>query len=169
MRILTQLSRMGVERILYAGGNSAVSAVNDCEDDWCWENVLWLNYGEALREGRWAPGAPVADSVAQLVQLSAALGVSAIPYVYPILGFTANRTSPPPPWLSPEHGNSGKVYAQLSSRDFQDYFIDTTVAFSRAMGAHGAGYDCKLRRETTRPPQKTKQLKPLPPPPPKKP
>ena len=132
---------MGVERILYAGGNSAVSAVNDCEDDWCWENVLWLNYGEALREGRWAPGDPVADSVAQLVQLSAALGVSAIPYVYPILGFTANRTSPPPPWLSPENGNSGKVYAQLSNREFQDYFIDTTVKFSSAMGAHGAGYD----------------------------
>lgn len=33
------------------------------------------------------------------------------------------------------------MYAQLSNREFQDYFIDTTVAFSRAMGAHGAGYD----------------------------
>lgn len=136
------LSLMDVDRILYAGGNSAVSQVADCEDDWCWENVLWLNYGEKLRQGQWAPGtSPVDQTVAQLIDLSQALGVSAIPYVYPILGFTANRTSPPAPWLAKEHGNSGKVYSELSSREFQDYFINTTVDFSLAMKARGAGYD----------------------------
>jgi len=138
LRILTQLSRIGVDRILYAGGNSDVSEVSDCEDDWCWENVLWLSYGEQLRKGQWAPGSPIADSVNQLIITSKALGVSAIPYVYPILGFTANRTTPPPWWV--KQGN-GKEYSTLSNREFQDYFISSTVTFSQTMEAHGAGYD----------------------------
>lgn len=138
MRILTQLSRIGVDRILYAGGNSAVSNVSSCEDDWCWENVLWLAYGEQLRKGEWAPGSPIADSVNQLIITSEALGVSAIPYVYPILGFTANRTSPPPWWVKQ---SDGKEYSTLSNREFQDYFINTTVSFSQTMGSFGAGYD----------------------------
>ena len=136
-RILQTLSRIGVDRVLFAGGNSDVSTVADCEDDWCWENVLWLGYGERLREGSWAPGAPVAPSVARLISTAASLGVSAIPYVYPILGFTANRSTPAP-WLSKD-GN--KLYSALSNREFQDYFIATTVNFSRATGSYGAGYD----------------------------
>jgi hypothetical protein len=136
-RILTMLSRIGVERILYAGANSEVSQVSDCTDDWCWEEVLWLGYGEQLRKGDWAPGSPLADSVSQLIDVSQALGVSAIPYVYPILGFTANRTDPG--WLTPRGG--GKFYSDLSNREFQDYFIDTTVAFGEKMLSSGAGYD----------------------------
>ena len=91
-RILTMLSRLGVERILYAGANSDVSTVANCTDDWCWEEVLWLAMGEQLRTGAWKPGMPTALSLAQLVDTAHALGVSAIPYVYPILGFTDNRT-----------------------------------------------------------------------------
>ena len=136
-RILEMLSRIGVERILYAGANTQVSAVSDCTDDWCWEDVLWLGYGEKLRKGEWVPGAPLADTVAQLINVSQALGVSAIPYVYPILGFTANRTEAA--WLTPRGG--GKYYSDLSNREFQDYFIDTTVAFGEKMKSSGAGYD----------------------------
>ena len=36
---------------------------------------------------------------------------------------------------------SGKFYSTLASREFQDYFIRTTIDFSRTMGARGAGYD----------------------------
>ena len=141
MRILTTLSRIGVDRILYAGANSDVSQVSDCEDDWCWEEVLWLAMGEQLREGKWAPGSPLADSVAQLIDVSQQLGVSAIPYVYPILGFTANRTGAGdrPSWLVPQGG--GRDYSDLANREFQDYFIATTVNFSRVMKSSGAGYD----------------------------
>jgi hypothetical protein len=141
VRILTTLSRIGVDRILYAGANSDVSQVEACTDDWCWEEVLWLAMGEQLREGKWAPGAPLAPSVAQLIDVSQALGVSAIPYVYPILGFTANRSlvDDMPSWLVPRGG--GKFYSDLANREFQDYFIATQTNFSLAMQSRGAGYD----------------------------
>ena len=58
-----------------------------------------LNYGEKLRAGAWAPGDALHASVARLVNTSRALGVSAIPYVYPILGFVGGREgTPAPPW-----------------------------------------------------------------------
>lgn len=41
--VMAQLGRIGVEHILYAGSNSAVSTYANCTDDWCWEPALWLN------------------------------------------------------------------------------------------------------------------------------
>ena len=137
VRILTMLSRIGVDRLLYAAANSDVSSVANCTDDWCWEEVLWLAEGEHLRQGVWRPGQPLAESVAQLIEVSQALGISAIPYVYPILGFTDGKASQP--WLVPQ-GND-RSYSTLASREFQDFFIKTTIAFSRAMRSFGAGYD----------------------------
>jgi hypothetical protein len=140
-RILMQLGRMGVERILFAGTDSAQSSTANCTDDWCWEEVLWLSMGEKIRQGLWTPGVdPNPDIVDQLAHYAQGYGVSAVPYVYPILGFTAGSPGGTlPPWLYPRGG--GKYYADLGNRAFQDYFINLTVTFSQATSSSGAGYD----------------------------
>lgn len=109
-------------------------------DDWHWEMTLFLAMGEQIRTGQWAPGEPIPPSVLKVIDSAAANNVSAIPYVYPILGFTGgpNHTNPTP-WLAPD--GHGHIYARLSSRAFQDYFIGLSVNFSLATGARGAGYD----------------------------
>jgi len=143
VRILTTLSRMGVGYILFAASNSDVSSYANCTDDWCWEPVLDLGMGEQMRTGAWVPGADaIPPSVQQLIDVSSALGVSAIPYVYPILGYTDGLPSTTPPdWLYPSGQGGGRFYASLANREFQDYFIGLTCNFSRATGAWGAGYD----------------------------
>ena len=139
VRILTQLSKIGVNRILFAGGNSAVSTTQNCTDDWGWENVLWLNLGEQLREGYWNPTTSlVPDSVQQLIDISGALGVSAIPYIYPILGL-GEGTFPNAEWLIPQDAH--RNYSTLGNRAYQDYFVDLQVNFSLATNAYGSGFD----------------------------
>ena len=118
VRILTQLSRLGVNRILYAGGNSQVSTVANCTDDWGWENVLWLNLGEVLREGYWSTSSRIPDSVLQLISTATTLGVSAIPYIYPILGL-GEGTNPNAEWLFPQDDH--RNYSSLGNRAYQDY------------------------------------------------
>ena len=103
--------------------------------------MLWLALGEQIRTGQWAPGDAIAPSVARVIASAAANNVSAIPYVYPILGFTGGpgrSGGPPAPWLQPDGSHT---YSVLSSREFQDYFIALTVNFSAATNAFGAGYD----------------------------
>ena len=100
--------------------------------------MLWLALGEQIRTGQWAPGDAIPPSVAKVISTAAANNVSAIPYVYPILGFTGGPGAPPAPWLQPDGSH---IYSVLSSREFQDYLTALTVNFSLATGAHGAGYD----------------------------
>ena len=139
VRILTQLSRIGVNRILYAGGNNAVSTVSNCTDDWGWENTLWLNLGEQLREGYWSPtSSRVPDSVLQLIDTAGSLGVSAIPYIYPILGL-GEGTDPNAQWLFPQDQN--RNYSSLGNRAYQDFFVDLQVNFTLATNAFGSGFD----------------------------
>lgn len=140
VRILTQLSRIGVNRILFAGGNSAVSTTANCTDDWGWENVLWLNLGEQLREGYWSPtsSSRIPDSVLQLIDTAGALGVSTIPYIYPILGL-GEGTNPNAEWLFPQDDH--RNYSTLGNRAYQDYFVDLQVNFSISTNSYGSGFD----------------------------
>lgn len=142
VRILTRLSQLGVDRILVASQNSDLSSIALSQDDWRWEEALWLAEGEALRNGTWAPGDALAPSLAQLLEVAHALGVFPIPYVYPILGFVAGNPDNVPEWLYPSPGPGGrKYYADLGNRAFQDYFIATMLAFSAQMGSPGWGHD----------------------------
>lgn len=99
--------------------------------------------GEGIREGVWAPGVDALPPTVQaLSDFGANLNVSRIPYVYPILGFRQPPGSGPlPPWLFPSGQRKGGYYADLANREFQDYFIDLTVNFSKVTHAYGAGYD----------------------------
>jgi hypothetical protein len=101
--------------------------------------VLWLALGEQIRTAAFLPGTDaLPPTVQRLIDTASELGVSCIPYIYPIL----RVQRPPgetPPWLYPRGG--GKFYADLANREFQDYFVATVTAFSMATGALGAGYD----------------------------
>ena len=76
--------------------------------------------GEDFRQYTWVPGqTELPSTVQQLVDTGAAAGVSAVPYIYPILGFTRPAALGGDPWLYPRGG--GKYYASLANREFQDY------------------------------------------------
>jgi hypothetical protein len=137
-RILQRLSDIGVRHNLYAGCDSAVSSRANNTDAWGWEETLWLNLGQALREGYWTPGvSPLPPTTSTLLGMAAAANVSLMPYVYPILGFTGSPQAAS--WLFPAGG--GILHARLSSQAFQEYLIATLTAFMSATGARGAGFD----------------------------
>lgn len=131
VRIFSRLQSIGVTHNLYAACDSAVSSRANNTDAWGWEEVLWLNLGQDIRQGTWLPGsgAPLPPSTQQLVDLAASEGVALMPYIYPVLRFAEN-----PSWLGPD-------YANLDSRALQDFLIATIVQFSALTGVRGAGYD----------------------------
>ena len=136
VRILVMLNRLGIQHILYAASDSDVSAISNNTDTWGWEEVCWINLAQDIRQQYWIPGvSPLPESTQQLVDLATSLNVHLMPYVYPILGFTAD-----PSWLYPT-GHPGWYHARLADRNFQDYLIDTTIAFANTIGSGGAGYD----------------------------
>ena len=140
-RILTQVSRLGVEHILFAGQNSAESSFANATDDWHWEGVLFLSMGEKIRAAAFVPGAdPLPPTVSKLTEYAKSVGVSPLSYIYPILGFTRSAGEVPP-WLYSRGAGKG-YYADLANREFQDYFSSLVVNYSIATDASGAGYDC---------------------------
>lgn len=120
--------------------------------------------GEDFRQYEWVPGQDALPPTVQaLVAVGAQNNVSAVPYIYPILGFTRPEALGGDPWLYPRGGGerarvcctvdtvfsvhphssrfyAGKYYASLANREFQDYLIASVVAFGREAGAWGAGY-----------------------------
>ena len=130
-----RLSQLGVTHNLYAGSDSAVSSVKNNTDSWGWEQTLWLNLGQDIRNIAWTPGSSALPlSVAQMVDTGNALGVTNIPYIYPILGFLSD-----PSWLFPSEG--GRFSARLDSRALQDYLVYTILTFVNETDGAGAGFD----------------------------
>lgn len=145
-RIFQRLANIGVSHNLYAGCDSAVSSRSNNTDAWGWEETLWLNLGQRLREGYWTPGTDALPPTTQtLIAMAAAANVSLMPYVYPILGFQGSPQAPS--WLFPAGG--GVQHARLSSQAFQEYLVATLTAFMTATGARGAGFDYTFFEDTT--------------------
>jgi PAN domain len=137
-RILTQLNRIGVTHLLYGGSDSSVSTKNNATDDWGWEEILWLDLGEDIREGYWTPGlSALPPTTLALINLANSLGVGLVPYVYPILGFSASVQANQ--WLRPV-GN-GKFESNLDNFDFQFYFTETLNTFITVSNSQGVGFD----------------------------
>jgi hypothetical protein len=133
-RIFARLQQLGVTHNLYAACDSEVSTRANNTDSWGWEEVLWLNEGQHIRENEWLPGRdPLAPTTQQLIAAAAASDIKLMPYIYPILAFSEN-----PDWLFP---SGGGMAAKLDSRDLQDFLIATILALSNATGASGAGFD----------------------------
>ena len=72
----------------------------------CLSSVLRLHLqGEDVRQYTWVPGQnALPPTVQALVDTGAASGVSAVPYIYPILGFTRPASLGGNPWLYPRGG-----------------------------------------------------------------
>ena len=55
-RMLARDASLGVTHAIYAPRNSLRSSRADVSDNWGWEEALWIELGEDIRELKWVPG-----------------------------------------------------------------------------------------------------------------
>ncbi len=131
-RILAQASAVGCPNVLYAPANSLVSSKAESTDAWGWENLLWLGMGEQMRKGAWNPAHDaVPASVRRMQTLAAEHGVSLVAYVYPSMKWRAE-------WNAGDGPYGG---ANSASHEFQDWLVETLVAFQKKTGVSGYSFD----------------------------
>jgi hypothetical protein len=138
-RVMDRAAELGADHVLFAPTNSAVAKRDDSTDDWRWENLLWLGLGQRIRQGTWVPGRdPLPDSVREMLDHARARRLGLIAYVYPVLAFQQD-----PSWLvtRPNPSADARQYASLGHRHFQDWLIETLVAFHGQTGIAGYSFD----------------------------
>ncbi|HVZ83988.1 MAG TPA: hypothetical protein VG893_09975 [Terracidiphilus sp.] len=144
-RIIDAASQLGIQTLLYAPGNSQISARAQSADTWSWEYVLWLGLGEKIRKGQWDPAKdPLPSSVSEMLDYAKQKHIGLLAYVYPSIPYAGNSS-----WLVqrlhsretvPETGKA-PVYSTLASRAFQDYLIHDLIAFQKRTGIAGYSFD----------------------------
>lgn len=137
-RLFDRASALGAEHVLFAPTNSDLGRREDSVDDWKWENLLWLGLGQRLRRNEWDPRTTeVPGTVREMLDYAAARQLKLVAYVYPVLAFAQD-----PSWLvTRRNTRDGKQYASLGHRRFQDWLIDTLVAFHARTGISGYAFD----------------------------
>ena len=85
----------------------------------------------------------IPSSVREMLDYAASQRIKLLAYVYPVLAFSQN-----PAWLTTRGGSppatAGQVrrlYADLGNRAFQDWLIETLVAFHNRLGLGGYSFD----------------------------
>jgi hypothetical protein len=137
-RILDMAGQLGVGRTLFAPSNSALAALKDNRDAWGWENLLFFGLGQKIRKGEWVPGRdPVPASLRMMLDKGASHGLKLMAYAYPTLPFMQD-----PAWTAWAKGDLGGYRgADTGQRGFQDWWVNTLVAFVKATGAGGFSFD----------------------------
>lgn len=137
-RVIDVTSELGIEDLLYAPANYKLARIEKDTDDWNWEHVLWLGLGQQIRQGRWdVNNSPLPVSVKEMLDYAKTKHVGLLAYVYPSLPFAQNAT-----WLVTDSSKREKnVYANLASRQFQDFLITELLAFKRRTGIAGYSFD----------------------------
>ena len=136
-RILDRAAELGAAYVLYAPTNSDLSRRVESADDWSWENLLWLGLGQKIRKGEWDPRTDaVPPPVQDMLDYARAKHLKLVAYVYPVVPFSQN-----PAWLVAARNNPNRKYASLGVRGFQDWLIDTLVAFHQKTGIGGYAFD----------------------------
>jgi hypothetical protein len=136
-RILDSGAALGAEYVIFAPTNSDLARREDSADDWSWENLLWLGFGQKIRRNEWnVKTGPVPASVQEMLDHAKSRNLKLLAYVYPVLPFSQN-----PAWLVSPKDNPGRRYANLGIRAFQDWLIDTLVAFHDRFGLGGYSFD----------------------------
>jgi hypothetical protein len=137
-RIIDVTSELGIQDLLYAPANYALARIEKDTDDWNWEHVLWLGLGQQIREGRWdVNNSPLPASIKEMLDYAKTRHVGVLAYVYPSLPFAQNAN-----WLVTDPNRKEKnVYANLASREFQDFLITELLAFKRRTGIAGYSFD----------------------------
>ena len=136
-RILDSGAELGAEYVIFAPTNSDLAKREDSMDDWSWENLLWLGFGQKIRRNEWdVKTGPVPASVQEMLDYAKVKNLKLLAYVYPVLPFSQN-----PAWLVSPKDNPGRHYANLGIRAFQDWLIETLVAFHDRFGLGGYSFD----------------------------
>ncbi|MGA8027081.1 MAG: hypothetical protein WB992_08035 [Bryobacteraceae bacterium] len=137
-RVLDTTSALGIRTLLYSPANLALARMEQDADAWNWEHVLWLGFGQKLREGDWNPETgEIPSSVSEMLDYAKAKHVGLLAYVYPSLPFAQN-----PGWLVKIPNRTEKnVSATLASRDFQDFLLKELLVFMKRTGIAGYSFD----------------------------
>ncbi|MDQ2944406.1 MAG: hypothetical protein M3Y27_00400, partial [Acidobacteriota bacterium] len=137
-RVLDTTSALGIQTLVYSPANSDLARLAEDADDWNWEHVLWLGFGQRLRQGEWNPETgEIPASVSEMLEYANAKHVGLLAYVYPSLPFAQN-----PNWLVKIPNRTRKnVSATLASRDFQDFLLKELLAFRKRAGIAGYSFD----------------------------
>jgi hypothetical protein len=134
-RILDRAAELGVEHVLFAPANSAVSRRVMSRDDWKWEYVLWLGLGQKIRRNEWDPATgPIPDSVREMLDYARAKDLGLVAYVYPVMAFEQSRD-----WLVGPPGASQR--ASLGFFNFQAWLVKALEAFLGHTGITGYAFD----------------------------
>ncbi|RPJ71208.1 MAG: hypothetical protein EHM24_13115 [Acidobacteria bacterium] len=136
-RILDSAASLGAEHVIVAPTNADLAKREDSLDDWSWENLLWIGFGQKLRANQWkVDGGPVPASVQEMLDYARSKRLKLLAYVYPVLPFAQD-----PSWLVSPANNPKRFYANLGFRHFQDWLIETLVAFHERFGLGGYSFD----------------------------
>jgi len=136
-RIVDTASALGVEHMLYTVRNEDIALQENASDNWHWEHLLWLNMGIQVRQNRWDPRKdPLPAKTRELMEYAASKNVRLMAYVYPTLAFEHDED-----FLTTRAAKNPQVVASFGSRAFQDWFIDTLIAFKKRTGISGYAFD----------------------------
>lgn len=136
-RILDSGAALGANYVIFAPTNSDLARREDSMDDWSWENLLWLGFGQKIRRNEWdVKSGPVPASVQEMLDYAKSKDLKLLAYVYPVLPFSQN-----PAWLVSPKDNPKRRYASLGVRAFQDWLVETLVAFHDRFGLGGYSFD----------------------------
>lgn len=132
-RIFDMAAALGAEHVLFAPTNSEVSTRAANQDDWGWENLLWLGLGQKIRRGEWSPeNGAIPASVREMSAYAKSKGLKLVAYVYPVLGFSQDTA-----WLTGPKRNR----ANLGNYHFQGWLIAELEAFLKRTGISGYSFD----------------------------
>ncbi|HEY3383630.1 MAG TPA: hypothetical protein VGK32_17845 [Vicinamibacterales bacterium] len=136
-RMLDSAAELGAEHVIFAPTNSDLARREDSADDWSWENLLWIGFGQKIRKNEWSPktGA-IPPSVQEMLDHAKQKHLTLLAYVYPVLAFSQN-----PSWLVSRKDRPNRQYANLGFRSLQDWLIDTLVTFHDRLGLGGYSFD----------------------------
>jgi hypothetical protein len=152
-RVLDRAAELGAEYAIFAPANSDLARREDSTDDWSWENLLWAGFGQKIRKNEWSPATgQIPASVREMLDYAAAKRIKLLAYVYPVLAFSQNpawlttRGGQPSPTAAPAGSGAATArqarrYADLGNRAFQDWLIETLVAFHDRLGLGGYSFD----------------------------
>lgn len=136
-RILDSGAALGADYAIFAPTNSDLAKREDSLDDWSWENLLWLGFGQKIRRNEWdVKTGPVPASVQEMLDYARAKKVKLLAYVYPVVPFSQNRA-----WLVSPKDKPQRQYASLGVRAFQDWLIEALVAFHDRFDLGGYSFD----------------------------
>ena len=138
-RILDQAAAVGCQHVLVTPANNSVAPLAENRDAWGWENVLWFNLGQKIRQDQWHPNQdPLPESVREILDYAKSKGLKPMAYVYPSLPFLQK-----PEWTHwvPGGKPGGYLGADTGQRSFQDWLVSQLVDFSQRTGASGFSFD----------------------------